>query len=76
MSYQAPQGKGVIVIRKNGWGAHIVAYENQLVYDGAFPGVISWDAWYDMKIIKEKWSIIEITPFDPSAKGDEANAKT
>ena len=61
-----PSGKGAIVIRKNLWGGHIVAYEDQLIYDGALPGVISWDAWYDVKMVKEKWLITEITPFNPN----------
>ena len=71
-----PPGKGVIVIRKFEVGAHIVAYEDQLVYDGVLPGAVSWDAWYDMKIVKAGWSITEITPFDPNMEGGKADAKT
>ena len=59
-------GKGVIVLRKLETDAHIVAYEGQFVYDGVLPEAISWDAWYDLKIVNEKWSITEITPFNPN----------
>ena len=69
-----PTGRGAIVIRKDLVGAHIIAYENQLVYDGALPEVISWDAWYDLKIVNEKWSITEITPFNPNTEGGKTGA--
>ena len=60
--WQLPPNKGAITIT-NGPGNHVVAYENQMIFDGNMTTSIPWDMWKDYRI-EFNWTLTSIIEMD------------